>query len=64
MEQEGIMTLCNCPFCGSDDVEDNYDSGYFWVECHQCGIHGPESFEDYLGALDKWNNRTETVKNV
>lgn len=57
------MTDLNpCPYCGSREVADNYDSGYFWVECRICGIKGPESFEDYLGALDRWNRWTETVK--
>ena len=46
-----------CPFCGSENVRDNYDSGYFWVECVDCGCDGPRSFENYEWAIEKWNRR-------
>lgn len=46
-----------CPFCGSENVRDSCDCGYFWVECVDCGCSGPRSFENYEWAIEKWNRR-------
>ena len=51
------VDLKPCPFCGSKNVSDNYDSGYFWVECKDCKVNGPESYEDYDKCLELWNRR-------
>jgi hypothetical protein len=44
------MTLKPCPFCGGNTVckADNEDKEWYantwWVECCDCGAHGPEQF--------------------
>lgn len=50
----GVELVC-CPKCGSMAVRDNYDWGYFWVECRHCGFKGKECFEDYGQAIRLWN---------
>lgn len=52
-----MTELKPCPFCGSENVRDNYDWGYFWVECVDCGCNGPRSFENFEWAIQKWNRR-------
>ena len=54
-----MTELKPCPFCGSKKIQDNYDWGYFWVECKDCKCKGPDSFEDYEKALQKWNRRVK-----
>lgn len=52
-----MTRLKPCPFCGSENVRDNCDSGYFWVECVDCGCAGPRSFENFEWAMEVWNRR-------
>lgn len=50
-----IFNLNPCPRCHSQNVCDNYDYGYFWVECRDCKCKTKDSFEDLDKALDNWN---------
>jgi len=58
--------LLSCPFCESTEMEFNYYLADGWVECTDCGCHGPH---DYLAqvfrekcegnAIDLWNDRPD-----
>jgi len=59
-----MKDLKNCPFCGSDNV-DQVMSDTAFVRCQDCGARGPQcgdggahtDFIDRLRAIDLWNNR-------
>jgi transcription initiation factor TFIIIB Brf1 subunit/transcription initiation factor TFIIB len=47
--------LLPCPFCGSANITDAHQN---FLECHDCGCYGPDSF--FRGSLEAgWNTRTQ-----
>jgi hypothetical protein len=59
MEQEDIMELKKCPFCGGV-VELYRNDGRFCVICNPClegGFYG--LFYSEQEAIDAWNRRAE-----
>lgn len=58
------IQLCkpgNCPFCGSQDVEETFQIGNlacpvkFFVFCWHCHARGPEALSSEEAIL-RWNN--------
>lgn len=48
-----------CPFCGGDNVEQGWDEHLppvTWVECCDCGAHGP-SHESWNDAVVAWDTQ-------
>lgn len=47
-----------CPFCGSDDVELEYDSfiDYCIIECRECGVERNRCWDED-DAIELWNTR-------
>lgn len=61
-EHDEIISVLECPFCGSTsngfraDVDDDPDEEY--VTCEDCGATGPKSFRKVTAAM-LWNTRVK-----
>ena len=49
------LTIIPCPFCGSDNVEFEYDIR--GMECGVCGATGPDMNRSEEDAIMRWNGR-------
>lgn len=55
-----------CPFCKSKQVDIVFDRGDRWVECFNCGAHGPIGMSllhgpDGSGVVKQWNDASLAV---
>ena len=58
-----MITLLNCPFCGSNNVKYQYTCGAGYVTCENCESYGAmirseeNDVKRMQKAIEKWNTR-------
>ena len=50
------MSTKNCPFCGDSEVGEGSYIGEGFIECFNCGAHGPTGLS-YNIQEAQWNHR-------
>ena len=56
-----MSELKPCPFCGSENVKIDVDSGIYWCRCIDCKACSSSDFSKEK-AVEKWNRRPEPEK--
>ena len=51
-----------CPFCGGDSIPRHGSSGFYYVQCDDCGSR-TEDLDTKADAIAVWNRRKRKRKN-
>lgn len=59
-----MTALKSCPFCGNPPGNPpgrsiNSCDGAYWIECGECGSHGPRVFTSGRAAAEEWDTRPD-----
>lgn len=65
--QKEAMDINDCPFCGSESLEDNFNDVYakdlYSIECMDCGARSPIE-KTPEKAVESWNWIDDQIRNL